>query len=322
MRAAAAALLALLAAAPVHALETLQFPEGEQTFSARELMLGSASSEAECSRRPHTVWVTVAGRGDCIRYYPAGLAPAGNPEVLVYIHGDRLANATATRPAEILGGYAKDSPAKLERDAANWAGQAKKPFLFLARPGAYGSSGEHYMRRQPREVELIDAALDAMKQKHGIRRYHVTGQSGGGHMTAALLGKRQDMGCAVIASGNVAVMRRARETGRSTDVTGYADPYDPVDHLARIPRDPALRIFVLSDPADRAVSFTSQRHFVDQARQAGIPLTHIVTLAGGAARHDLAPKGRVVLRRCAAGVAVEKIVAEFHDMELARSVGQ
>lgn len=321
MRAASAALLVLLAGQTL-AAETLQFPEGEQTFPTRELLLGSESSEAECSRRPHTVWVTVAGRGDCIRYYPAGLKAGGNPEVLVYIHGDRLDNGGLQRPMQVLGGYAKDSPAKLERDVANWAGQANRPFLFLARPGAYGSSGEHFKRRQPREVALVDAALDAMKRKHGIGVYHITGQSGGGHMTAALLSRRQDIGCAAIASGNVAVMKRARESGCSTDVTGYANPYDPADHLAGIPRDNGLRIFVLSDPADRAVSFTSQRYFVDQARQAGIPLTHIVTMAGGATRHDLAPKGRVVLRRCAAGVAAEKIVAEFHDAELARSAGQ
>ncbi|MCX7362303.1 MAG: molybdate ABC transporter substrate-binding protein [Alphaproteobacteria bacterium] len=102
-----------------------------------------------------------------------------NPNVLVYLSGDQLAGL------KIRGGYEKDSPDSLRADADRWSRQAGIPYLFLARPGTHGSSGDLAQRRRPREGRLVDAALQAFKARYAIGTFHLAGQSGGG-MTGPL----------------------------------------------------------------------------------------------------------------------------------------
>jgi hypothetical protein len=113
-----------------------------------------------------------------------------------------------------------------------------RPFVHLARPGILGSTGHHLDRRRPREVALVDMALTRLKAHFGWRRLNLVGQSGGGHLVAALIARRADIGCAVITSGNTAVAVRNREDGRTTDITGHADFFDPIDHVAEVARHP------------------------------------------------------------------------------------
>lgn len=302
------------------AAEQLSFPTGALTFPAAELRFGSSSNPAGCATLPHTVWVEVDGKGDCIRYYAANLSPKSNPEVLLYMHGDRMEGGTGRNVVQLSNSYLKESPAEIEKDIARWSEQAKKPFIYLARPGTYGSSGWHAERRPTREVALVNAAFDALRKKHDISTFHIAGQSGGGHLVAAMLIRRQDIGCAVISSGVTAVMRRAREKGQTADSTGYLDPFDPADHVMQIQKRPALKIIILSDPLDNTVSYSSQSYFVSLLRESGLQPLHIAALAGGAERHDLASKGRTALRRCIAGKSSDEIRLEFEDEKLALTV--
>jgi hypothetical protein len=41
--------------------------------------------------------------------------------------------------------------------------------LIIARPGTYGSSGNHYRRRQAEEFRALNAAVDAIKARYAIR---------------------------------------------------------------------------------------------------------------------------------------------------------
>ena len=79
--------------------------------------------------------------------------------------------------------------------------------MHLARPGTEGSTGEHSQRRTPREIDLISAALDAIKSRHGYARLHIAAYGEGAHAAAALLAKRSDLGCVVLASGLVSLRR-------------------------------------------------------------------------------------------------------------------
>lgn len=280
---------------------------GSERFPLDELLEGSESNAAQCAGLPFAVWVTVDGKGDCIRYYAGGLKAAANPDMLVFFHGDRMALSAGGQRA--LGAYDRQSPAGLERDAGLWSQQAHGlPFLFVARPGTHGSSGNHAERRRPREVKLMTAALDAIKARHGVQRYHLSGQSGGGHITGAMLNMRQDIECAAIASGAVAVWKRVELLGdRSRDTTGFADSYDPVKDVARIRRAPPPRIFVLSDPEDRPVPFGSQQYYVDQLVEARLAPVHVLAVAPDSGRHALAHLARPAIRWCAQGVPTEEI---------------
>ena len=80
------------------------------------------------------------------------------------------------------------------------------PYFLIARPGAFGSSGHHLKdRRTLLEIRIAMAALDVLKQQYGFKRFHLVGQSGGGHTVAGLAQLRSDIGCAVIASGGISV---------------------------------------------------------------------------------------------------------------------
>ena len=200
-------------------------------FTEAEVLNGKIMSEDDCSRLVGAVWVVVDGRGDCMRYW---LSTAGGDtkQALLYLHGDVVLTIGSKRSASQT--YLKVSPAKLSEQAAEWSKRRKGTYIYLARPGAYGSSGNHSQRRRIREVRLVDAALDAIREKHGIERFHLVGQSGGGHLVASVLPLRDDVGCAVITSGVISVRTRTKDLGRSVDPTGFTDPYDPIVDLDRI----------------------------------------------------------------------------------------
>ena len=117
------------------------------------------------------------------------------------------------------------------------------PYIHLARPGTYGSSGAHAQRRTQREIDVVSAALDAIKAAHGYHRLHLVGYAEGGHTAAALLAQRTDVGCVVLASALVSVRSRLAELGRSEDVTGNRDPIDPIALVGKIAKRPELAHF-------------------------------------------------------------------------------
>lgn len=288
---------------------TLTATTGADTFPGGELVDGSTSDAMQCATLPLAVWVTVDSKGDCIRAYGAGLKEGANPGVLIYLSGDRLAGR------RIGGGYEKESPDSLQADVNRWARQAGMPYLFLARPGTYGSSGDHTQRRRPREGKLVDAALTALKARYAVGTFHLAGQSGGGGLVANMLNVRSDIGCAVAASGAVAVDLRAQLLDRHKDTTGYTDSYDPVAHVKDIVKRPGLRIFVLSDRGDQAVPFKSQECYVGELRKRGIAPIHIELTARGALHHDLVAFAKPALVWCAQGKTDSEIETALKAMD-------
>src|SRR5258708_34596947 len=63
--------------------------------------------------------------------------------------------------------YVKQTPAAMQDRMAGWARGLKMPYLYLGRPGTYGSSGEHARRRTPPEIDLISRGPDPIKSPHG-----------------------------------------------------------------------------------------------------------------------------------------------------------
>ena len=92
---------------------------------------------------------------------------------------------------------------------------------------------------------------------------------------------------AVITSGNTAVARRNRENNWMTDITGHADFFDPIDHVAEVARHPPAKIIVLTDPQDQRVSASVQSAYVEALRGAGVAVDHRFLPATGKLRHDL-----------------------------------
>src|SRR5262245_2347199 len=149
-----------------------------------------------------------------------------------------------------------------------FAKAAGLPFVQVARPGAFGSSGDHLQRRRPREIKLINAALDALKAIHTVEAFYIAGQSGGGHNAAALLAFRRDIACAVIASAPASTHVYDTERGFTVPLGEF---FDPAVHVGNIASSSPPRIFILADPRDAVVSFSSQRDYFERLTRVGVP---------------------------------------------------
>jgi hypothetical protein len=158
------------------------------------------------------------------------------------------------------------------------------------------------------------AALDALKAEHKIRRFHLVGQSGGGHTVAALLQMRQDIGCAVMTSGAMSHKTAARDRGLPI-TERHRINYDPIDHVAAMQDRPGQRLFVLSDPEDRFVSYRSQREFVERVRGAGLPIVQIAAMANDEDRHGLQSEGLRLAADCAKGVDDQTLISRYQTAQ-------
>jgi hypothetical protein len=252
-------------------------------FSGTEVVQGVESSSSD-GDGPGRVRVEVDGKVDVLAFY--GAAPEGAPaDPVIFLRGDAVEKRDTGIVANewYIAATAYDLQALAEQLSASFT----RPYIHLARPGILGSSGHHLDRRRPREVALVDMALTRLKAHFGWRRLNLVGQSGGGHLVAALIARRADIGCAVITSGNTAVAQRNRENGWTTDITGHADFFDPIDHVAEVACHPPEKIIVLTDPHDGRVSASVQTAYVEALRRVGVAVDHRFLPAAGKLRHDL-----------------------------------
>jgi len=298
----------------------LAVPVSDQPFDAEEALNGALSSPQHCARVPNGLWIEVDGQGDCVRCYAQGLSSSANPRCLVFFGGDVML-WTTKGVRYITPSYAASSPSVIEGDMAEWSREAGLPAIYLARPGIYGSSGDHNMRRRYREIALMSCALDRIKERHGISSFILAGQSGGGQIVAALLNWRTDVEAAVITSGLVSTKQGAAYWENRREIPGRllydaAAFYDPVDEVERIPQDPAPQIYVISDPEDRSVPFYSQLYYVRRLRAAGLEPQHIYAHAPGPRRHLLAQHGKRAAALVAQGRTAPEIRTALHELDL------
>ncbi len=282
------------------------------TLSPAGVLSGSVMDEARCEALRtawdggDTVWVVLdpdwdPDDGTCIRYMHAGLAQT-NPVVHVYLHGDVMQQSESGW-AQVWPGYETVTVDRLRGFATRENETTGVPYIRLSRPGTYGSSGFHKQRRRAREALIVDAALDLIRERHRIGEFAAVGQSGGGHVVARLLTLRDDLRCAVIASGVVSVRQRAGLHGWTTDITGYRDSVDPVEEVDAIVADPDRRIFVLGDPRDSNTPFVTQTAYYEAVKRAGHDVTLLTATGGGKAHHSLALTGFRVMRWCLDGLS-------------------
>jgi dienelactone hydrolase len=274
----------------------IQFPPSgptlaaESKFAAADVLNGLAWSKELCVG-PGRINVEVRGQSDCIRCYGIEVMGAHRDPV-IFFEGDvavRNGKDAKGQPVwSVKASYLNLSPWKLQAEAERFGVSAERTFVNLARPGTYGSTGNHLDRRREREVALIDSALDQLKAQFGWVSITLSGQSGGGHLVAALAGRRSDISCAIIASGNVSVRKRAQELGfPTTDVTGHSEFYDPIEHVSDVRRHAPGRIIVLTDPKDGVVSAKYQTAYCHALRDADVVVEQRKMIGEGAKRHRL-----------------------------------
>ena len=144
----------------------------------------------------------------------------------------------------------------------------------------------------------MSAALDEIKARHAISELVLVGLSGGGHIVASLLGWRPDIVCAVPASSVSSPKLRWQGMGRTSDLTGHADSYEPVDHLKREAFHPKLRVFVLGDLKDSNVVWATQTPLAARLKELGAAVVLINGEGSDSQRHALGGAGQQVGALC------------------------
>ena len=307
-------------AAPASGSTQAPDPSLQEPFSEHQLRVGKSISQGDCARLHHAVWVAHALGTECILYYPSPALDAGlagtvpKPKVAVlFFHGDHLAGTTP------LGNYGKITPQSLLTAAQSSERAYKVPYLIVARPGVYGSSGNHKERRRPKEFASLNAAVDAIKQRYGLEQVVLAGQSGGSTAAAAILTLgRTDVKCAAMGSGNYAVnalaeIKRAKlgqASRRGCDVTNYCDAYDVIEHVDGIALAAKRPLYIIGDPQDQNTVFELQRAFYDKVKQAGHDVTLMEVEGRGPDRHSTAYVTYRVAGLCARELPVRAVAAQ------------
>ena len=287
-----------LAALPI--MLAIAGPASSEIITVQDMLRGASSTPTQCSAVHDAVWVTVKDHSFCMRYY---LATSDSVErrPVVFLQGDRLGVLNLRTGTFAVPPGEKDVDTdELMKIALTLHRQTKLPAIYLARVGLEGSSGDHRLRHSVLELEVTNAALEAIKQKYQFEGFHLLGQSGGAHLVAGLLAKRQDIGCAVIGSGPLAPVRRPRQDAS-------LEAYNPLSELASIQKNQSARIMVVTDPADKKVREQTQTNFVQSLQQAGRQVEQYLVEATDENRHGVVGYARLVLSGCLRGAGTEVI---------------
>src|SRR5215207_1545643 len=170
-----AALVLVLSAAPSFARDKPLGKDdpvkGDRPLHTIKLLRdGLRLDERQCHANPAALWLRVDGRLFCIRYWIAGPAARPGEQALVLLHGDI---GRRVKGRYVLADDDRFTASDVQYEARAVARIFPGYAVVLGRPGTYGSSGSHLAgRRTIREVRAIAAALDALKARHGITRFH------------------------------------------------------------------------------------------------------------------------------------------------------
>jgi pimeloyl-ACP methyl ester carboxylesterase len=293
-----------------------QSEPSNEMFDPVAVTKGITISREACAafeRQQTAVWLELGGEGYCVRYYAAGLrpTPGTNPIAAAWLNGDVQGKNPGPPADKHQAGLGVGAMIEQERALSN---TFAVPFIFVARPGTYGSSGRHWtIRHARREAEIVLLALDMLKSRYGIEHWALGGHSGGGQLVAEMLARRRDIGCAVIASGSSAYRAYLKAHGSSP--VSAADLFDPLQSVDRIPVDRDRRIFVIGDPRDRNVFFRTQRLYFDALRNHG-DAAWLLSLERGLAPeyHDLLDIAETATGMCAQGITTPRIVEKLKSM--------
>ena len=270
-----------------------------------DMLRGVTITRAQCDAIEQAVWVNVSGHDFCVRYY---LSTAGGegPRPVVFIQGDYFGKLDPKTWTWVDPSDAKDiNTDDLMRMADGFSKMAKTTAIYLARIGVEGTSGNHTARKTLLELNMMNAALDAIKQRYGFEGFHLAGQSGGSKLVGGLVGLRHDVACAVSGSGPLA-------TPGSSKIT---DPgrtfFDVTRNIPQLAQNHSLRLLLVTDPADKRVPIAQQSGFIDKMRQAGRQVPQFLVEATDEDHHGVVIYSELVVAGCVLGKS---------DAEIARAV--
>lgn len=290
-----------------------------EVFSVEYLINGTTSTKERCAATDSALWIEVEGRGDCIRYYAAGLKDR-NATAIIYFHGGRLFGsadpyragtdqAAQKKLLEIVRAGYPDNTAAAQREQVRWIQSGLDvPFIKIARPGVYGSSGDHKLRINMREELLMAATIEELTKRFNIENLAVIGNSEGGNIAAFALTQLPNLKCSVLTSAALSI-EAILKVDSTTGYKNSPNVYDPVKYVSTIPRSERRRIFGVGDETDNISPVSNQREYFEAVKAAGHAAWYATTpTAAGGSHHTLDRTGMHIAKWCLEDVASEEIL--------------
>jgi hypothetical protein len=279
---------------------------GADIIKREDMLHGVTITRPQCAAIEQAVWLSVSGRDFCVRYYISTAGGEG-PRPLVFLQGDYFGKLDPKTWTWVDPSDAKDiNTDDLTKMADAFSKMAKTTAIYLARIGVEGTSGNHTSRKTVLELHLMNAALDAIKQRYGFEGFHLVGQSGGSKLVGGIVGLRHDIACAVSGSGPLVMPGGPKN----------ADPgrtfFDVSQNIPALAQNRSLRLLLVTDPADKKVPIAQQTAFADRMRQAGRQVPQFLVEATDEDHHGVVMYSELVAAGCVLGRT---------DGEIARAVG-
>jgi dienelactone hydrolase len=265
---------------------------GAEVFKKEDLMRGVTITHQQCDATPQTLWLNVDGRDFCVRYY---LSTAGGegPRPIVFLQGDQIGKFNIKTWTWVDTSEGRDvDTTEIVRIADTFSKLAKATAIYVGRIGVDGTSGNHMSRGSQLELDLMGAALDAIKQRHGFEGFHIAGQSGGSKIAGGLVELRHDIACAVLGSGRLVANEfpKSNDPGRSY--------FDPTQNIPQLAKNRSVKVFLVTDKADKRVPAAQQSSFVDRLRRAGRQVPQYFVETTDELHHGVLPYTELVTAGC------------------------
>lgn len=304
--------LAAFLAAPALAQKRAASPREQARTEAKERaalgpqLVAESRSKALCEAAPNRIFVTHFVGTECIAYYATPGQPTATAAVL-YFNGD-VPDEYLRKP-ETLVAYRNEFAA----NARIQGERAGVRVIFVARPGTFGSSGDHALRGERREMLIMNAAVDAIKARLGLTDLVLAGQSRGSQVAAVLMTMgRTDVRCAILGSGSLYTVENERQfqlrQGRRVSEESLAQTfYDPSRYLSEVPVDKSRRVFILGDKADTVTPFDQQMRFGERLQELGHHARILEIKAQGRDMHGATHLALPAAIMCARGASDDQI---------------
>lgn len=277
------------------------------TWSKAGVLAGYDAKPEECTHVGQ-IWIADGTKGFCIRYFENfdRAAPA-NRNVVVLFSGDfigfdfRDGKKGAFYSAEIDGQKVYDDTMRMLAEGG------KTPLVIIGRPGTMGSSGDHTQKYWRTEARIMDATVDALEAKYGFSRVVLAGHSGGALLVANMLAKRQDVACAVMASGAIALTHYAVDINMHADIAGLWE--DPLDSVGAI-KDTRQPLIVFTGENDLRRPEKYQAEYAAGLKAHSLNVYYWVLVKKGDP-HDTRMQALQIAKDCAAGKSPDVIAKRF-----------
>ncbi len=287
-------------------------PARADIIKKEDLLRGITMLRPQCDAMKQAVWVTVYGRDFCVRFYLSTAGGEGTRPV-VFLNGDANGpvDTTVDRDNNIVR-FAWNDPSRAQDEntdafveiADDFSKMAKTTAIYIGRIGDGGTSGNHLNRKTVLELGLMNAALDALRQRYRFDGFHLAGESGGGRLVFALAAARHDIGCVISGSGQLVVT----EAGKSKLHDPGQTYFDTMAGLPSMAQNRAERVMMITDPVDQQVPpATEQTPVLTRLRQLGGRVPQFLVQSTDPRHHSVLEYVELVTAGCVLGKRDEDI---------------